>query len=378
MGYSTGPVTRQEGPPPRRASGTLLWAVLAVGLLLGFTLGLIWFTSLDGGPAGSSALYDEDTVTSLFESASPAVVEISVTNGARTRLSPNTFTGSGFLIDHEGHIITNNHVVDGAQEITVMLFDGRVLDATRLGTSPADDLAVIQVDRDQVSEIAPLTLADSADVRPGQLAVAVGSPFRQFNSVTVGVVSGTGRGPASVLRRPMPDMIQTDAPLNPGNSGGPLLNSNGEVIGVNSAVRTGSFQGIEDFRIGFAVPSNTVRDLMPQLLSSERVRRPWLGISGAAVTRDLTSSIGVERGVYITGVIPDSPAHEAGLVPFPRLRSEGLGDVITAVDGQAVGTVEDMVSYFNRLKPGNSITLSILRDRRPTEVEITLGAWPDT
>ena len=166
--------------------------------------------------------------------------------------------------------------MDGAERLTVTLSDGRTLPATRLGSSPADDLAVLQVDAAEVSNVDPLSLSDSSEVRPGQLALAVGSPFQNFNSVTAGVVSGTGRGPTSVLRRPIPDMIQTDAPLNPGNSGGPLLNSDGEVIGVNSSIRTGS-SGIEEFRIGFAVPSNTLKDLLPQLLRSELVRRPWLG-----------------------------------------------------------------------------------------------------
>ena len=283
----------------------------------------------------------------------------------------------GSTLDREGHIVTNHHVLEGADEISVKLSNGKTIQATRLGTSPADDLAVIQVDSSEVADIEPLALADSTEVKPGQLAIAIGSPFRNFNSVTVGVVSGTGRGPTSVLRRPIPDMIQTDAPLNPGNSGGPLLNSKGEVIGINSAVRTGSFQGIDEFRIGFAVPSNTVKNLMPDLISAPQVvKRPWLGISGAPLTGDLISSLGIDEGIFITRVFRGSPAEHAGLVPFLSVR--GGGDVITAIDGTPVGSVEDMVSYFNSLRPGDDVTLSVYRDSRDVEIRITLAEWPDT
>ena len=206
----------------------------------------------------------------------------------------------------------------------------------------------------------------------------IGSPFRNFNSVTVGVVSGTGRGPASVLRRPIPDMIQTDAPLNPGNSGGPLLNSRGEVIGVTSSVRTGTSQGVEDFRIGFAVPSNTLRDLLPEIMESTVVRRPWLGISGGAVSSDLESPSDLPSGIYVTRVFSNSPASRAGLIPFTSLRGSGVGDVITAVDGVSIDSVEDMVSYFNGRKPGDEVVLSVYRQRQSIELEVKLEAWPDT
>ena len=364
-------VTRYRG-----ASRTLVLGVAAIALLVGFTLGILSTSSIGDGIGGSRALYDEDLVTSLFENASPAVVEVSVTQGAG--ILQRTGSGSGFLIDDRGHIVTNNHVVRGADAITVRLSDGRSIDATRLGSSPADDLALLQVDPSEVSGIRPLTLADSSKLKPGEMAVAIGSPFQNFNSVTVGVVSGTGRGPSSILRRPIPDMIQTDAPLNPGNSGGPLLNSRGEVIGVNSSVRTGAVRGLEDFRIGFAVPSNTVKSLMPQLLESKVVRRPWLGISGGSVSSDLQSPRGLPPGIYVTGVFANSPAQRVGLIPFRSLRGTSTGDVITAVDGVPVGSVEDMVSYFNARKPGDDVTLSVFRNSETIELRVTLAEWPDT
>ena len=369
-----------EEPRPRSRWGvskTFLIGILAISLLLGFTMGMIY-----AGPTGSKRtsgiLYDEKLVTALFESASPAVVEISIARQVRGLPIPGVGTGSGFLIDREGHIITNNHVIDGATEIRVNLADGRTLNAKKLGTSPADDLALLEVASDEVAGIAPLPLADSTEVSPGQMAIAIGSPFRQFNTITVGVVSGTGRGPRSVLLRPIPDMIQTDTALNPGNSGGPLLNSVGEVIGVNSSVRTDPTRGIEDYRIGFAVPSNTVKDLLPELITPGQVKRPWLGVSGTAVSRELMESSGLPEGVYITSVFRGSPADQAGLVPFLTFGRGGQGDIITEVDGEPVSSVEDMVSYFNKLRPGSDVTLSVFRNGRTFEFEVTLAEWPDT
>ena len=366
---------KQPSGRNRGISRTLIIGALALCVSLGFALGLITSGSLGRSEGNSSALFDEDLVTSLFEKVSPAVVEVEVSGRAGRRGSSGI--GSGFLVDEEGHIVTNHHVVDGATQITVKLQDGRTLEATRLGYSPADDLALLSVDPDEVADIDPLPLADSDKVETGQLAMAVGSPFRNFNSVTVGVVSGTGRGPISVLRRPIPDMIQTDAPLNPGNSGGPLLNSRGRVIGVNSSVRAGASTGADVYRIGFAVPSNTLNDLVPELLIPQLVRRPWLGISSRSVTRELIDSLGVPAGIYIVGVFPGSPAERAGLVPFRTLRGTGEGDVITAVDGQPMDSVEDMVSYFNTLKPGDDVTLSVVRNSQTVPVEVTLAEWPD-
>ena len=386
MQYSRGPYypdepveqELREEPRANRPSGvskTFAFSLVGIAVLLGFTLGLL--SNSFGGPVGGGvSLYDEATVTKIFEVASPAVVEITVSRTNPTIPLSGTGTGSGFLIDDEGHILTNSHVVEGAEEIIINLGDGRTLTATKLGTSAADDLALLQVDPQEVKDITPLSLADSDEVRPGQLAVAIGSPFRNFNSVTVGVVSGTGRGPVSELRRPIPNMIQTDAALNPGNSGGPLLNSDGQVIGVNSAVRTPSFSGLDDFRIGFAVPSNTVKALMSDLLIAGEVRRPWLGISGGSISRQLADSLGIGKGVVVTQVFPSSPASEAGLVPFRSLTNRG--DVITGVDGKPVGSVEEMVSYFNDRRPGDAVVLSIFREDEDITVVIVLAEWPDT
>ena len=172
-----------------------------------------------------TALFDEGAVTRIYEEASQAVVEIDVSRTVGSITIPGLSSGSGFFFDDQGHLMTNQHIVEAGSEFIVRLADGREVSAQKLGASPADDLAVLKVDPEEVADIEPLEFADSSKVRPGQLAIAIGSPFREFNSVGVGVVSGIERGHSSVLRRPIPDMIQTDVPLNPGSSGGPLLNS---------------------------------------------------------------------------------------------------------------------------------------------------------
>ena len=327
---------------------------------------------------GSSGLFDEDEVTRIFEDVSPAVVEIEVF-GQFGNLQFPSF-GSGFLIDNEGHIVTNHHVVSTGSEIVVRFADGRETEAERLGFSEADDLAVIRVDPSIVTEIVPLEFADSSKVEPGQMAIAVGTPFREFNSIGVGVVSGTGRGQTSILNRPIPDMIQTDVPLNSGNSGGPLLNSDGEVIGINSSVRIPfpyGEVGPGEFRIGFAVPSNTAQDLLPQLIESMDVRRPWIGIQGMPVTRGMVDERGFPEGVFVTGVFANSPARRAGLNPFRNFSSDNMGDVITSIDGLSIISVDEMVSYLNAKQPGDEVVLTVYRDGSLRTVTLTLDPWPD-
>ena len=360
-------------------SKNALIGMLTIGIALGFVVGLVFASPLGWSNDLGPVLYDQSIVPHLFDEASPAVVEIHISRSfGRIRL-PGSGTGSGFLIDTEGHIVTNHHVVDTATDITVQLSDGREIDAVKLGTSPADDLAIIKVDPDEIRGIEPLVLADSSKVRPGQLAVAIGSPFRQFNSMGVGVVSGTGRGLSSVLQRPIPDMIQTDAPLNPGNSGGPLLNADGEVIGINSSVRTGDLGNqIGEFRIGFAVPSNTVISLLPQLKVSAEVRRPWIGIAGQPVSKEMTETLGFPKGVYVSRVSRPSPASRAGLDPFLSFPGDEKGDIITAIDGRIIGSIDDMVSYLNSKSPGDEVKLSVYRDSQNVELWLTLDPWPDT
>ena len=218
--------------------------------------------------------------------------------------------GSGFLIDNQGHILTNNHVVDGATTVQVTLTNGNTVNGKVLGTDPVDDLAVVSVDPSAVAGITPLQLGDSSLVVPGQMAIAIGNPLGYTDSITVGVISGLNRSifSGSNLR----GMLQTDAAINPGNSGGPLLDDQGMVIGINTAAEIGA-TGADG--MGFAIPSNLAAKLLPDLIAGKTVTRPWLGISGTALTQATASTLGlsVNKGVYVVSVVANSPAEKAGL-----------------------------------------------------------------
>ena len=332
----------------------------------------------------AETLYDENTLVVIYERSIPAVVEVrTVTNDLSgvQDLFPFDFPipeqigqGSGFVIDDDGYILTNNHVVEGASEVSVTLHDGRALDAEVVGTDRESDLALLKVGPNELDGISSLTLGDSDAVKPGQMAIALGSPLGLEGSITVGVVSGVGRSITSETRRPISSMIQTDAAINPGNSGGPLLNSKGEVIGINTAMQTSG--------IGFAVPVNTAKSLLPDLLEGGEVKSPWLGISGVAINQELaeTLNLPVDSGVYIVGVVPDSPAEEAGLRGSgsdERGRPTFGGDIVKAVDGEAADRVEDLIAYFNEKKPGDKVSLSIARGDENLTIDVTLGEWPE-
>ena len=354
-------------------------ATFATALIIAFLWagpGVRAFQS-NSGPA----LFDEDQVEALYRRASPAVVQIRRTE-AVSGFPEAEGAGSGFLIDNDGHIATNNHVVEGASTVRVKFQDGRIVIGKVLGRNPANDLALVKVDASEVEGIAPLPLADSSQVRPGQLAIAIGNPYGLEGSVTAGIISGIDRDLPSQLGRPISGVIQTDAALFPGNSGGPLLNSRGEVVGINTAVRvrpTGSSRR----SIGFAVPAATLRSLMPQLKIEGVVQPAWLGVGANPVDATLAErlQLSVNKGVYVTRVMPDSPAHEAGLVESgigSRGRPASGGDIITAVDGASVTTVADLVAQLNARSPGDVVTLTIQRGDGSEEVNVTLGEWPAT
>ena len=281
-------------------SGLILMALSALALSL--SIG-----ALTAPTAQAAVLYDEDRVVSLFENADPAVVVVQTEGEVVGRSSfgfpftrsglrlgirvppsepeyvfPQFGQGSGFLIDAEGHILTNHHVVDDATTVTVVLSNEERLDAEVLGYSSWHDVALLKVDAESVAGIQPLALADSGLVKPGQMAVAIGSPHGLENTVTVGVVSGIERTHGGVSPRPITGMIQTDASLTSGNSGGPLLNSSGHVIGINTSIEI-TANGPSG--IGFAVPINAAKELLPRFLEGETVARPWLGISGRCTKR---------------------------------------------------------------------------------------------
>ncbi len=319
-------------------------------------------------------LYSADTVTSIYENASPAVVEIDTTQQAQGFFNPTMEgIGSGFLVDTDGYILTNNHVVDGAATVKVTLKGGNTVDARVVATDAIDDLAVISIDPSAVTGITPLQFSDSTAVKPGQMAIAIGNPYGLDNTVTVGVISGLNRNIGG-----MTGMLQTDAAINPGNSGGPLLDANGLVIGINTAIESSATGAVG---IGFAVPSNVAQTALPELKAGKQVVRPWIGISGVALTQTLAQQLGlsVNQGVYVVSVNPGSPAEKAGL-KGGNLDTTGApapgGDIITAVDGNAVSSVQDISSYINTRNVGDNITLSVLRNGSNTDVQVTLGTWP--
>ncbi len=330
-------------------------------------------------PVIPSILYDENRVISLYEQSIPAVVMIVVEIESGDDLEfgmPQGVQGSGFIIDKQGHIITNNHVVEGATRVTVILHNEIRLEATVVGTDRESDVALLQVDTERLGKVEPLPFGDSDSIRPGQMAVALGSPFGLDGSITIGIISGVGRSLSGNGRRPNPEIIQTDAAINPGNSGGPLIISSGEVVGINTAIE------VQSTGIGFAVPINTVKSLLPALLKGGEVKNPWLGITAIAISPEFAEllELSISRGVYVVTVAEQSPAEESGLIGSgsDNLGQPVLGgDIITAVDGVEVLSVEDLVAHFNDMEPGDKISLSVLRGNEDLIVEVILGEWPD-
>lgn len=348
-------------------------AILAIAIAA-YTLGSSGILS-PRDVSAAPVLYNEDTVASIYENASPAVFQINVTQNSAgiSGTFKQNGQGTGFLIDTDGHILTNNHVVKGTSSIYVVI-DGDEVEAKVLGTDPIHDLAVIRIDPTRVAGINPLQFGDSDTVKPGQIAIAIGNPYGLDDTITVGVISGLNRNIGG-----MTGMIQTDATLNPGNSGGPLLNVNGQVIGINTAIESPAAGATN---IGFAVPSNIAKAALPNLLAGKQVKRPWIGISGRAITQSLATDLGlpVNKGVYVVTVVPDSPADKAGLKGSGTDSSgkpDSDGDIITAVDGKPVDSVEDVSAYLNTKKVGDVIRLTIIRSGQSMDVEVTLSARPD-
>jgi 2-alkenal reductase len=290
--------------------------------------------------------------------------------------------GSGFVIDLEGHVVTNNHVAEAANNLLVTLADEHTVDAELVGTDAGSDLAVLQIDL-PAEELTVAELGESATLRVGQRAIAIGNPFGLERTVTTGVISSLGR----TLERDDSDfqiaeVIQTDAAINPGNSGGPLLDSQGKVIGVNSAIRseTGLNSGV-----GFAIPVDIVKRVVPELIAEGRYRHPWLGISGGTITRELVEAadLPVETGVLISAVEPGGPAERAGLrggsepSGVSGSQAADVGDIVVAIDGQEVKGFEDLINYLaSRTSVGDVVTLTVVRERQEIEIEVTLAERP--
>lgn len=325
---------------------------------------------------------EEAALINLYEQNNPSVVHIFVASNA------GSGEGSGFVYDTQGHIVTNNHVVEGAQQIVVTFADDTQAAATVVGTDVQSDLAVIRVDV-PANELIPVTLGDSEALRVGQTVIAIGNPFGLEGTMTTGIVSALGRQLPAGSSTPngaqyvIPDIIQTDAAINPGNSGGPLFNLQGQVIGVNTAIESAvrSSSGV-----GYAVPSNIVANVAPQLISSGRVEHPYLGISGTTLSSQIAQAMGLsadQRGVLISNIVTNGPAAQAGLRGATRQANiDGLtiaigGDIITSVDGKTVDQFDDLLGYIvQHTQVGQTVTLGILRDGQAQTVQLTLAARP--
>jgi S1-C subfamily serine protease len=289
----------------------------------------------------------------IYAQASPAVVSIRTDVGS----------GTGFLVDRNGTLVTNAHVVGSADRVVVKFGpDGRSLDGEVKGTDPSSDLAVVHIDpKGAPTGAKPLQFADSRQVQVGDTAIAIGNPFGLDRTATEGIVSGIGREIKAPNGFSIDQVIQTDAPINPGNSGGPLLDDTGRVIGVNSQIATaGNSQG--NVGIGFAVPSNTVREVVPRLQRGDRIARPWLGVE----TSDPTDP-NAPPGAEVTSVIPGGPADGGGV---------DQGDVITEVDGQAVNSADDVSRIINGKEPGDSVDLRVDRSGQDLGLTVKLQNRP--
>ena len=354
------------GDEPQRR----VWPFVAVGLLIAVLL-------FGGGVLGASLLRDDASSGSLaalpaapgavapdarsravrqvYARASPSVVFV------KSREGSGVASGTGFVVDRDGTIVTNAHVVTGSSSVQVRFEDnGEGVDAEVLGTDASSDLAVLRVDSSKTRNIRPLVLADSDSVRVGDLAVAIGYPLGLDRTATAGIVSGLGRDIKAPNGFSIDKVIQTDAPINPGNSGGPLLDAAGRVIGVNSQIATTGAGG-GSVGIGFAVPSNTVRRIVPRLRSGSSIKRAYLGISTQPST--------VGQGAQVAGVVPGGPADRAGLQ---------VGDTISRVGGAEIRAPEDISAGIENRKPGDTVEIVLERAGDERTVEVTLGTRPES
>jgi S1-C subfamily serine protease len=334
---------------------------------------------------------EELLLINVYERVNPAVVNIDVSAEVEEGELAEFGSGSGFVLDAEGHIVTNYHVVAEADEVRVTFSDGMVLVAEVLGTDPFADLSALKVTPPEGYDLVPVELGDSDTLKVGQRVIAIGNPFGLSGSMTVGIVSGVGRTlPSGIVTQTglfsNPLIIQTDAAINPGNSGGPLLDSHGRVIGVNVAIRSTS--GLNT-GIGFAVPVNTVKRIVPQLIENGKAEYPYLGIStqsGVSLVELAEEfDLPVREGVLIANVTPGSGAAEAGLRGGERMvnfRGGEIalgGDIIIAIDGVPMNNFDELLGYLvSNTEVGQEIVVTIVRDGKTLDVPVTLTARPDS
>jgi 2-alkenal reductase len=321
----------------------------------------------------------ENLLVDLYQRVNPSVVHILVYTNRNDALPLGS--GSGFVFDSTGRVVTNNHVVEDGNDFEVVFSDGSRRWAEVIGTDVDSDLAVVQVES-LPPNIPPVVLGDSDQLRVGQFVIAIGNPFGEQGSMSLGIISGLGRSLESQRqldntggRYSLPQVIQTDAPINPGNSGGPLLNLAGEVVGVNSAIRTTT--GVNS-GVGFSIPVNAVRRVIPKLIEEGQYIYAYMGVQIQSLNLNLQDQLGLPRpsGAYVTGITPNGPADDAGLIPAQGDEGRG-GDLIVAIDGQPVQDTEQLISYLVfEADVGQTVELTVLRDGETITLPLTLGARP--
>ena len=351
-------------------------------------------TTIPSNPEGKPVYEIETLFESVYAKANPSVVNIQVSLPASSFNTEGGGLGSGFVWDNQGNIVTNNHVTEDASRITVTFYDGSTVEANLVGADADSDLAVIKVNMSDVNlngiQLQPVEITDSTQLKVGQIAIAIGNPFGLQGTMTVGFISGLGRlinandssiGPTYRI----PDIIQTDAAINPGNSGGVLLDRTGKLIGVTNSIATstGTNAGV-----GFAIPSAIVQQVVPALIESGHYDHPYLGISLISLTPDLSKAMGLlstQRGALVETVTADSPADKAGLQASENqitINSQQVGiggDVIIAFNGQTIKSSDDLITYLARSGVvGETVTLTVLRDGKQTELQVILGSRPSS
>jgi S1-C subfamily serine protease len=329
---------------------------------------------------GNSEISSQE-LNNLYEQLTPGVVSLIVT--VQQQGQTGEVSGSGFIIDDQGHIVTNNHVVSGGDLVVVNFYNGIQRRAEVIGTDVDSDLAVVKVD--QMPEgTHPLSLGNSDQVIPGQWVLAIGNPFNLNSTMTVGVVSAVGRAIPSVTQFNIPQAIQTDAAINPGNSGGPLLDLNGEVIGVNAQIATGG-NVRANAGVGFAIPVNIVRRVVPVLIREGSYQWPWLGVRGGDVNLFIqeANNLDNQMGAYIAEIISGGPAEQAGLQGSTGTTNvDGVptpvgGDVVIQANGNPVEDFTDLLVDVAFSNPGDQMELTIIRDGRQRTLTVTLEARPE-
>jgi S1-C subfamily serine protease len=386
--------TESDRVTPVRSHGAAAsrFAALAAASLLGGGVALgaaALFGGLDQG--GTTTVVDTNTgsvsapltpttglsIGEIYRRAGRGVVQITTTTGSGGGL------GSGFVIDKDGHIVTNYHVIDGADSIQVSFSNRDTISATLVGSDPSSDLAVLQVDA-SASTLTPLSLADSANVQVGDPVVAIGNPFGLESTVTAGIVSALQRAVKAPNGYAIDQVIQTDAPINQGNSGGPLIDAHGQVIGVNSQIETGG-STTGNVGIGFAVPANTVKTVVRQLIEKGSIQHAFVGVTLQDLNSSLVKALGLktDSGLLVQAVQPGSPGDKAGLKggnDESVVNGIGIikgGDVLTELDGTRLTSTSALRAQLDKHAPGDRVTFRVLRNGATRNITVVLGSQPD-